>query len=223
MRILIAMRMNSPKYLRRDKNAGPDTTGVLLDESVTRGPIDLAKIFSNDRPVEVEIGVGKGTFIVARASARPEANFLGIEYSRSYAHHAADRFRRRSLTNTRMLHAEAGHIFRACLGDESLWRVHIYFPDPWPKRRHRRRRLVQPVFAREIRRTLKPGGQLIVVTDHMDYFLQIRTVLNDLNGMASIPMPPMADRDGEIAGTNFERKYITQGRAFYSIAKIRYA
>jgi tRNA (guanine-N7-)-methyltransferase len=222
MRILIAMRMNSPKHLRRDRSTKPDTTGVLLDESVACGPIAPAEIFSNDRPVEVEIGVGKGTFLVTRALARPEVNFLGIEYARAYAHHAADRFRRRGLSNTRMLHSDAGHLFKACMPDESLWRVHIYFPDPWPKRRHRRRRLIQPSFAREVRRTLKPGGQLIVVTDHMDYFLQIRMVLNDLAGMASIPMPQMADRDGEIVGTNFERKYIAQGRPFYSTAKMRY-
>jgi tRNA (guanine-N7-)-methyltransferase len=222
MRILLAMRMNSPKHLRRDKTTKPDTTGVLLDESVTRGKIDLAEIFANDRPVEVEIGVGKGTFMVTRAMARPEVNFLGIEYARAYAHHAADRFRRRGLSNTRMLHTDAGAFFKTCVPDASLWRVHIYFPDPWPKRRHRRRRLIQPAFARQVRRTLKPGGQLIVVSDHMDYFLQIRLVLNDLAGMASIHMPQMADQDGEIVGTNFERKYIAQGRPFYSTAKMRY-
>ncbi len=82
--------------------------------------------------------------------------------------------------------------------------------------------MIQPPFAREVRRALRPGGQLIVVTDHMDYFRQIRMVLDDLGGMASIPIPQMADRDGEIAGTNFERKYIAQGRAFYSTAKMRY-
>lgn len=221
MRILFAMRMNSPKHLRRDKNTKPDTTGVLLDGSITSEPIDFTEVFGNDRPVEVEIGVGKGTFMVTRALARPEVNFLGVEYARAYAHHAADRFRRRGLVNARMLHADAGHLFKACLRDESLWRVHIYFPDPWPKRRHRRRRLIQPPFAREIQRKLKPGGQLIVVTDHMDYFLQIRMVLNDMAGMASIPMPQMADRNGEIVGTNFERKYIAQGRPFYSTAKMR--
>jgi len=222
MLIIFAMRMNSPKNLRRDKNTKPDTTGVLLDDAITRGVIDPTAVFENDHPVEVEIGVGKGTFLTARGAARPEVNFIGVEYARAYAHHAADRFRRRGLSNTRMLHTDAGVLFRDCMPDESLQRVHIYFPDPWPKRRHKRRRLIQPPFAREVVRTLKPGGQFIVVTDHMDYFLQIRRVLGDLVGMASIPMPQMADSDGEIVGTNFERKYIAEGRPFYSTAKMKY-
>jgi len=222
MLIIFAMRMNSPKHLRRDKNTKPDTTGVLLDDAVVKEPIDLAATFGNDRPVEIEIGVGKGTFLVTRALARPEVNFLGVEYARAYAHHAADRCRRRGATNVRMLHADAGRLFAECLGDESLQRVPIYFPDPWPKRKHKRRRLIQPAFARQVVRTLKPGGQFIVVTDHMDYFLQIRRVLGDLASMASIPMPQMTDGEGEIVGTNFERKYIAQGRPFYSTAKMRY-
>ena len=216
------MRQSSAKYLGRGKGTKFDTTGVLLAESVTRGPIDLPRVFGNTRPVEIEIGTGKGTFLVARAMARPEVNFLGVEYARAYAHHSADRFRRRDLANVRMLQVDAGHLFKVCLADASVWRVHIYFPDPWPKRRHRRRRLIRPQFAEEAQRVLRPGGQLIVVTDHMDYFIQIRNVLGDLPGMASIPMPQMADADGEIVGTNFERKYIAQGRPFYSIAKMRY-
>jgi tRNA (guanine-N7-)-methyltransferase len=222
MLILFAMRMNSPKHLRRDKNTKLDTTGVLLETCVTKQAIVPADIFENAHPLEVEIGVGKGTFLVTRAVARPEVNFLGIEYARAYAHHAADRCRRRGLSNARMLHTDAGALFKDCIPDKSLWRVHIYFPDPWPKRRHKRRRLIQPGFAREVRRTLKPGGQFIVVTDHMDYFLQIRRVLNDLSEMVGIPMPKMADSEGEIVGTNFERKYIAQGRPFYSTAKMRY-
>jgi tRNA (guanine-N7-)-methyltransferase len=222
MLIIFAMRMNSPKHLKRDKNTKLDTSGVLLDDSITRGVIDPAAVFENDHPLEVEIGSGKGTFIVTRALARPEVNFIGVEYARAYAHHAADRCRRRGLSNARMLHTDAGALFANCMPDASLWRVHIYFPDPWPKRRHKRRRLIQPEFARHVRRTLKPGGQFIVVTDHMDYFLQIRRVLGDLAGMASIPMPQMADSEGEIVGTNFERKYIAQGRPFYSTAKMKY-
>ena len=195
---------------------------MLLDESVATGPVDLRAIFGNARPVEVEIGSGKGTFLLARAAARPELNFLGIEWARAYCHYTADRVRRASLTNVRMLRADAKHFFRGCLADASVWRLHVYFPDPWPKRRHHRRRLIQPDFVEQARRTLKVGGQLIVVTDHAGYFEQIRRVLGDAPGFARIGFPKMTGGADELVGTNFERKYIAQGRAFYSIALLRY-
>ena len=216
------MRQNSPKQIAHRDAGTWDTTGVLLEESVAEAPVDFAEIFGNARPVEIEIGTGKGTFLLARAAARPEVNFLGIEYARAYCGYAADRFRRHALTNARMLHTDAGLFVKRCVPDQSLLRLHIYFPDPWPKRKHHRRRLIQPRFLREARRTLRIGGQLIVVTDHMDYFQQIRGALATLSGMATIPMPRMADADGEIVGTNFERKYIAQGRAFYSAARLRH-
>ncbi|MFW6132955.1 MAG: tRNA (guanine(46)-N(7))-methyltransferase TrmB, partial [Planctomycetota bacterium] len=102
-------------------------------------------------------------------------------------------------------------------------RVHIYFPDPWPKRRHHRRRLIQPPFVDLLRRVLSPGGELLVVTDHLGYFEHIRRVLTDAPCFARIRFPRMADATGEQVGTNFERKYIAQGRAFYHLARLRYA
>ena len=191
----------------------------MLDESVTQsGPIDFAALFGNDRPVEVEIGCGKGTFLLERAAARPEINFLGIEWARAYALYCADRFRRHGLTNVRMLHTDAAPFFRKCIGDASLWRVHIYFPDPWPKARHNRRRLIQRSFLAQLRRVLRPGGQVLVVTDHAGYFEQIRNVFDRAEGFAIVPFPQMADAAGEVVGTNFERKYIAEGRPFYATA-----
>ena len=223
MRILWRMRTNSPKHLLHGTRGTWDTGGVLLDDAVARGPVDFAAVFGNARPVEVEIGTGKGTFLLARGQARPEVNFLGIEYAKAYCCHAADRFRRHGMTNVRMLHADAGYFFKVCLPPRSLQRVHIYFPDPWPKRRHHRRRLIQPPFLADVRRVLRIGGQLIIVTDHMGYFEQIRAVLASAGqGLAVVPMPGMTDADGEIVGTNFERKYIAQGRPFYSTARLRY-
>jgi len=217
------MRANSPKHLRRHGRKTWDTTGVLLDDAVANAPVDLQAVFGNPRPVEVEIGTGKGTFLLARGQARPEVNFLGIEYAGAYCRYAADRFRRHGLTNIRMLHVDAGHFFKTCLAPESLLRVHIYFPDPWPKRRHHRRRLIQPAFLADVRRALRIGGQLIIVTDHMDYFRQIRNVLSaEPTGLAVIPVPRMTDVDGEIVGTNFERKYIAEDRAFYATARLKY-
>jgi len=202
-----------------------DGGGVLLDESLVAAGrrIDFVELFGNTRPVEVEIGSGKGTFLLARAAARPEINFLGIEWANAYCRYAADRIRRAELANARMLSADAATVFKCCLGEGSLWRVHVYFPDPWPKRRHHGRRLIQDAFLDDARRALRIGGQIIIVTDHLDYFTHIQAVLRRGRGWATVPFPRMADGAGELVGTNFERKYIAQGRPFYSAARMRYA
>ena len=217
------MRSTSAKRLSHGRRNKWDTTGILLEETVAAGPMDLAAIFGNARPVEVEIGTGKGGFLLERATARPELNFLGIEYAPAYCNYAADRFRRAGLENVRMLAADAAHCFKVCLVPGSLLRVHVYFPDPWPKRRHRRRRLIQPAFVDDARRTLVLGGELIIVTDHADYFRQIQGVLAHAEGLAAIPAPAAAGGQAELVGTNFERKYAAQGRPFHAIARMRYA
>ncbi|MHC4561863.1 MAG: tRNA (guanosine(46)-N7)-methyltransferase TrmB [Planctomycetota bacterium] len=216
------MRPETPAKLSHAKQAKWNTAGILLDADALPTPVDFAEIFGNTRPVEIEIGTGKGTFLLARAKARPEANFLGIEYAKAYATYTADRFRRAQLTNIRMLRTEAASFFKTAVPAGSLQRVHIYYPDPWPKRRHNRRRLIQPQFVDIVRRTLAPGGQLIIITDHFDYARHIRRVLHEAPGFCRIPMPRMTDAEGELVGTNFERKYIAQGRPSYSLALMRY-
>ncbi len=195
---------------------------MLLGDLPPSQPLDLPAIFGNRRPVELEIGSGKGTFLLARAAARPELNILGVELARAYCAYAADRVRRAGLANVRMLCADAGALVARRLAERSLWRMHIYFPDPWPKRRHHRRRLIQPPFLADARRCLAIGGQLVIVTDHLDYYRHIRAVLAAAEGLAVVPLPPMSDADGELVGTNFERKYIAQGRPFYAEARMRY-
>ncbi len=216
------MRQESAKQLGHRKSGRWDTGHLLLDDPTTETQLDFAEIFGNDRPTEIEIGCGKGTFMLARAAARPEINMIGIEYARAYAAYCADRFRRAGLENVRMLACDADMVFAHCVPDSSLTRVHIYFPDPWPKRRHNRRRLIQRKFLDHVRRALVGGGQLIVVTDHFDYFRHIRRVLAGAPGFVRIAMPRMTSKAGELVGTNFERKYIAQGRPFYSTALMRY-
>ena len=217
------MRSESPQHLSHGRNRQWDTAGILLDESMVKAQarLDLPGLFGNRRPVEIEIGTGKGTFLLARATARPELNFIGIEWARAYAVYTADRFRRCGVANVRMLHADAGLFFRHCLADASIWRVHIYFPDPWPKSRHHRRRLIQRPFLDELRRVLLPGGQVLIVTDHREYFEHIQQVFCGAEKFASIDFPQMADKDDEVVGTNFERKYIAQGRPFHKLARMR--
>lgn len=216
------MRTTSAKRLTHGRRDKWQTDGVLIAKSLPDAPLNFAEIFNNTRPVECEIGSGKGAFLLARAAARPEVNVLGIEYAHAYAAYTADRVRRAGLTNVRMLACDAGKLFDRFMPAGSLLRLHIYFPDPWPKRKHHRRRLIQPPFLADARKALAVGGELIVVTDHLGYYQQIGRVLNRAEGFARIPLPKMADADGEIVGTNFERKYIAQGRPFFGQARLKY-
>lgn len=216
------MRRSSTRYLARGGGRRWDTRGVLLDGRRFRGRVRLEEVFGNARPVEVEVGTGKGAFLLARAKARPELNFLGIEVAKAYCCYAADRFRRHSLTNVRMLAADAADIFRRALPAARILRVHIYFPDPWPKRKHHRRRLIKLAFIDDVRRAVRLGGQVLIVTDHLDYFEQIRRVFAFAHGWAAVPMPRFSEGDNGLIGTNFERKYVAQGINFYSLARLRY-
>jgi len=216
------MRGGSTRRLSHRQAEKWDTRGVLLGEDLLAEPVDFRAVFGNSRPVEVEIGTGKATFLLARAEARPDLNFLGIEWAKAYCCYAADRVRRAGLPNVRMLHADAASFFRTALAPASIWRLHIYFPDPWPKRRHHRRRLIQLPFVRHATRSLRPGGQLILVTDHRPYFEHIRRVLSNAAELARIRVPRTSRQDGTLVGTNFEKKYIAQGRAFYAVARMRY-
>lgn len=190
--------------------------GILLDDAVADRPINLADIFSNSLHVEVEVGSGKGAFLLRQASTRPEINLLGIEWLAGYAALAADRAYRAGLKNVRLLCADAEQVFARCLADGSVQRVHIYFPDPWPKRKHLRRRLIKPEFAEHLLRVLRLGGTAHIVTDHSEYFQQIRRVLEAVCGLAIIK-----PAEAEPVDSNFERKYTAEGREFYALAVIR--
>lgn len=217
------MRTNSPKTLLRDKNKEWQYDGVLLPDVSQAESFNIADYFEDPSlPLEIEIGVGKGTFMLARATQRPEINFLGIEYAAPYAKYTADRIHRAGLTNAKMLHADADRFFKKLLPDECAFRVHLYFPDPWPKRKHNRRRILQPAFLQHVRRVLKPGGQFLIVTDHREYFEHMLKVITDAEGFARTNFPTLLDSDAHIVGTNFEKKYVQQGRNFYKAALLKY-
>jgi tRNA (guanine-N7-)-methyltransferase len=191
---------------------------IGLDVETLPRPISWAALFGNDNPVELEIGIGKGTFITEQAKARPDVNFFGIEWARWFWRYASDRLRRNNCTNSRAVRAEAGYFFREFVADGSLAVVHIYFPDPWPKARHHKRRLIQPAFLDQVHRALRPAGRLQIVTDHREYFEHIEpTVLASKLKVIEYNRPGSA-ADGEFVGTNFERKYQREGRPFYALA-----
>src|SRR2546429_9222515 len=143
---------------------------IGLDVEKLPKPVRWPELFGNDRPVELEIGMGKGTFLTEQAKARPEVNFFGIEWANWFWRYASDRLRRNGCTNARTVRAEALFFLREHVPDASISVLHVYFPDPWPKKRHHKRRLVQEPFMLQAKRVLTPGGRLQIVTDHLGYF-----------------------------------------------------
>ncbi|WP_428940520.1 tRNA (guanosine(46)-N7)-methyltransferase TrmB [Fontivita pretiosa] len=195
---------------------------IGLDVETLPRPLNWRDIFGNQNPVEMEIGIGKGTFLLDQAKSRPDTNFFGIEYARWYWRYASDRLRRHGCHNARTVRAEAAYFLSEFVPDDSVSVLHIYFPDPWPKKRHHKRRLIQPPFMQQVVRVLVPGGRLQVVTDHQQYFEQIEQVVGSTSGMKIIDYNrPGSAADGEFVGTNFERKYRREGRPFYALAAIK--
>jgi tRNA (guanine-N7-)-methyltransferase len=196
---------------------------VGLDVDALPRPLVWRDVFGNDRPVEMEIGMGKGTFLVEQAKARADVNFFGIEWARWFWRYASDRLRRNGCLNARTVRAEAAYFLTEFVPDASLSVLHVYFPDPWPKARHHKRRLVQPAFMPLVARVLAPGGRLQVVTDHQGYFEEnIEPCVRGAAGLKVVDYNrPGSAGEGEFVGTNFERKYAREGRPFYAIAAVR--
>jgi tRNA (guanine-N7-)-methyltransferase len=126
--------------------------------------------FPRIQPTEVEVGSGKGLFLLNQSGCHPERNFLGIEISKKYARYAAYRLAEAERDNARMIRGDAQKFFALFLKDSSVTDVHIYFPDPWWKARHRKRRIVSDSFVEQCVRVLIPGGWLHFWTDVAEYF-----------------------------------------------------
>ncbi len=188
-------------------------------ESLPR-PTDPGGLFARPGPVELEVGTGKGGFLLEQAKARPDVNFLGIEWANEYYRYAADRFARWGLTNARMLRTDARAFIEAWLADACLAALHVYFPDPWPKKRHHKRRFFRPQTVEHVVRVLRPGGRLFVATDYAEYFQIIADLLLARRELTEIEFPTDFGRPGEVAGTNFERKYVREGRTIFRLALI---
>ncbi len=221
---------------------GPAELPPLPDDILQNrdaGRIDPRAWFPHpERPLELEIGSGKGTFLVQQAELEPGTNYLGIEWAREFYTYAADRVRRRreagKLFNVRLLHADAVEFIRWRCPAACVRVVHLYFSDPWPKPRHHKNRVVQDDFLAEVWRVLVPGGELRVVTDHPDlwawdeaHFAQWTagehtSPARQVGGFPVVPFARVAfDRpdsagEGELVGTNFERKFRVEGREFFA-------
>jgi tRNA (guanine-N7-)-methyltransferase len=198
-----------------------NTQGIAIDPAELEN-LQWARLFGNQHPVEIEIGTGKGGFLLRRAQAYPERNFLGIEWANQFFRFAADRLRRWSVTNVRMVRADAAHFMRVQCPRESVSALHVYHPDPWPKKRHHKRRLFQKPFVDAAVACLVPGGRWAVQTDHAEYFQVISDLLRSHPELEEIDFddPDFGIDAGSIA-SNFEVKYLREGRQLYHMALVR--
>jgi len=182
--------------------------------------VNFGDIFGRLAPIHIEIGSGKGTFLVNQARCRPDADFIGIEWAGKYYRFAVDRLGRWNLTNVRIIRTDAVRYIAECVPDSSVDCFHFYFPDPWPKKRHTQRRFFNSVNTDQLIRCLKPAGEIRVATDFGEYFEQIKSVFaSKADCLEQIDFLPNAGAQiGEWVGSNFERKYLKENRPIFTIA-----
>ena len=191
----------------RKLNPSIDLTGHLKTFEHLPRPWDAALLFGRVAPLEVEVGSGKGLFLRSAAADRPEVDFLGIEVARKYVEFTAAALARAGLPNAMVVNADALRVFHELIPDASLAAIHVYFPDPWWKKRHKKRRVMRESFLRDVERTLRPGGSLHFWTDVEEYFQTTLALLSACTMLLGpLPVPEVSAEHDMAYRTHFERR-----------------
>jgi tRNA (guanine-N7-)-methyltransferase len=166
--------------------------------------------------------------LVNQAKSQPDADFIGIEWAGKFYRFAVDRIGRWNLANVRIIRTDAVPYIAECVPDSSVDCFHVYFPDPWPKKRHNKRRFINSANTDHLIRCLKPAGAIRVATDFAEYFEQIKSVFaSKADFLEQVDFLPNAGAQirqtegGQVrewVGSNFERKYLMENRPIYTIA-----
>jgi tRNA (guanine-N7-)-methyltransferase len=184
-----------------------DLAGHLKTLDQLPQPWNSTALFQRLAPLEIEVGSGKGLFLRSAAAARPDVDFLGIELAHKYAEFAAAALANAGLKNALVVDGDALRIFHELIPDNSLAAVHVYFPDPWWKKRHKKRRVMRESFVRDVERTLQPSGQLHFWTDVEEYFRTALELLASCTALAGpLPVPEMPAEHDMAYRTHFERR-----------------
>jgi tRNA (guanine-N7-)-methyltransferase len=183
----------------------------LLPPSILE-PLCLRELFYTNRPIEVDLGSGSGKFLVESALKFPNRNFLGIERLLGRVRKTCRVASEIGLTNLKVLRLELDYTVRYLLPENSIWRFHLNFPDPWPKRRHQTRRIIGSEFLAAIYRSLIDGGELWIKTDHEAYFQQITKT-----AAGSDLFDPMGSVDEGYPLTDFEEQFLAKGLPIYRL------
>ena len=217
-----------PATMRGDMRDEDDDAANERDEPVGEELVDLARrvqfdpadyvsraalsdLFARMAPFELDVGSGEGTFILTMAARYPERNFLGIERLLGRVRKTCRAAARRDLANVRMLRLEIAYALRYVLPLEAVSVAHVLFPDPWPKRYHHPRRLIQDGFMEAMHGLLIPGGELRIKTDDEPYFLWMEKVLARAKGYERLEWLD----DADYPTTDFEARFVAQGLPIY--------
>jgi tRNA (guanine-N7-)-methyltransferase len=197
--------------LERKNTASVSPAGrtLLLKLGSITGRLEPAKIFSAAQPLEVELGSGDGSFLVNYAKLHPECNFLGIERLLGRLRKLDRKALRAGLANVRGLRIESSYFLEYLLPPGSVAALHVYFPDPWPKRKHRKNRLVNARFTEIAWHALAPGGVVYLRTDDEDYFSQMA---REFAANTAFKLAATPDELSAVV-TDFERNFLARGVA----------
>ena len=206
----------SPAQTRAYDNLGPSLTLPFAENA----PIDYAAVFGRSAPTIVEIGFGMGESTAAIAQHLPDHNFIGIEVHSPGVGALLKLIDEKKLTNLRVVQHDAVEVLQHMIADHSLAGFHIFFPDPWPKKRHHKRRLIQPEFVKLLVRKLAPGGYLHLATDWEEYAQHMLEVLSAeplLKNSATESTTGFAPRPDYRGISGFERKGLAKGHGVWDL------
>jgi len=200
------------------KSIPPTSHSLLIELRSILEPLNVSEIFPNNQPLEIELGCGDASFLLNYAQAHPGRNFIGVERLGGRLRKLDRKGRRAGLTNLRGVRIESGYFLEYLVPPRSASALHIYFPDPWPKRKHLKNRFINDRFPQIASRVLTPNGIVYLRTDHEDYFEQMTTVFA---AASEIFRPMETPEELSTILTDFEADFQKQGiktnRAAYQL------
>jgi tRNA (guanine-N7-)-methyltransferase len=194
-----------------EESSPPASSSVIYTPANWFELLDWREVFAREQPIEIDVGCGKGSFLFWMAETQPQRNFVGVDRLLRRLRRVDRKAVRAGLQNLHLLRIESTYLVSKVIPDHSVSTYHVLFPDPWPKRRHRGRRLISAPFLEDVHRTLTVGGVVNCATDHEEYFGWIQREFQK-DGRFVEDEPVLLPEE---ARTDFERKFVADGRQVY--------